>query len=307
MKSYELVHVMTHVILNRNNWTQSTSRSRDIKRPPKPTRSDATTVFVGWTQGARDDTAKVVASFFGCWSSWKPEPNMWSDAGCTYAPLQYQYATTVALSAGQYIGVAPGEYVHITLGDDNMDTQVTERIDQMLSHKMPQETGDDAAFWRRMKAGKPPGADMMTARVIREINREKQLLAEPEPINVADWDEAILNELGHTNDDVTPTDLHPHLATMDTGGTHEQQPNNKAKPTPAHPRPPHQAQKTKAHNKTPQKTPTKTTPPPKKKKATPTSPQTNQQTDGTDAFTADTKHKGKGKRPSKNPQGKGKK
>ena len=28
------------------------------------------------------------------------------------------------------------------------------------------------------------GADMMTERVIKEINREKQLLAEPEPINV---------------------------------------------------------------------------------------------------------------------------
>ena len=31
MKSYEVVHVMTNVILNRNNWTQSTSRSKDIK------------------------------------------------------------------------------------------------------------------------------------------------------------------------------------------------------------------------------------------------------------------------------------
>ena len=137
MKSYELVHVMTNVILNRNNWTQSTSRSRDIKRLPKPTRHDTTTVFVGWTQGAGDDTAKVVTSFFGCWTSWKLEPNMWSDAGCTYASLQYQHATAVALSAGQYIGVAPGEYVHITLGDDNTDTQVAERIDQMLAHKMP--------------------------------------------------------------------------------------------------------------------------------------------------------------------------
>ena len=213
----------------------------------------------------------------------------------------------MALSAGQYIGVAPGEYVHITLGDDKTDTRVTERIDQMLSHKMPQETGDDAAFRRRMKAGKQLGSDMMTERVIGEINREKQLLAEPEPINVADWDEAIMTELGHANDDVTPMDLHPHLATMDTDGPHNQQPNNTDKCTPAHPRPPNEAQKTKAHNKTPQKTPTKTTPPPKKKKATPTSPQPNQQTDGTAAFTADTKHKGKGKGPSKNPQGKGKK
>ena len=264
-------------------------------------------MFVGWTQGAGDDTAKVVASFFGCWSSWKPEHNMWSDAGCTYASLQYQHATAVAPSAGQYIGVAPNEYVHITLGDDNTDTQVTERIDEMLSHKMPQETGDDAAFQRRMKARKQLGADMMTEQVIREINREKQLLAEPEPINLAEWDEAILTEFSHTNDDVTPTDLHPNLATMDTDGTHDQQPDNTAKPTPAHPRLPHQAQKTKAHNKTPQKTPTKTTPPPKKKKATSTSPQTNQQADGTAAFTADTKHKGKGKGPSKNPQSKGKK
>ena len=213
----------------------------------------------------------------------------------------------MALSAGQYIGVAPGEYVHITLGDDNTDTQVTERIDQMLTHKMPQETGDDAAFRRRMKAGKQLGADMMTERVIKEINREKQLLAEPEPINVADWDEAILTELDPTNNDDTPTDLHPHLTTMDTDEPPDQQPDKPAKPTTAHARQPHQAQKTKAHNKTPQKTPTKTTPPPKKKKATPTSPQTNQLVDGTAAFTADTKHKGKGKGPSKNPQGKGKK
>ena len=217
MKSYELVHVMTNVI-NRNNLTQSTSRPRDIKRPPKPTRHDTTTVFVRWTQGAGDDTAKVVASFFGCCTSWKPEP-MWSDAGCTYASLQYQHATAVALSAGQYIGVAPGEYIHITLGDDNTDTQVTKCIDQMLAHKMPQETGDNAAFRRRMKAGKQLGSYMMTERVITEINWEKQLLAEPEPINVADWDEAILNESSHTTNDDTPTDTHPNMATMDTDET----------------------------------------------------------------------------------------
>ena len=211
----------------------------------------------------------------------------------------------MALGAGQYIGMAPGEYVHITLGDDKTNTQVTECIDQMLAHKLPQETGDDTAFRRRMKAGKQLGADMLTKRVIREINREKQLLAEPEPINVADWDEAIMTELGHTNEDATPTDLHLHL-TMDTDGPHDQQPNNTDKPTPTHPRPPNQAQKTKAHDNTPQRTPTKTTSPPKRKKATPTSPQPNKQTDGTAAFTADTKHKGKGKGPSKNPQGKGK-
>ena len=303
MKSYELVHVMTNVILNRSNWTQSTSRSRDIKRPPKPTRHDTTTVFVGWTQGAGDDTAKVVASFFGCWTSWKPEPNMWRDAGCTYASLQYQHATAVALSAGQYIGVAPGEYVHITLGDDNTDTQAAERIDQMLAHKMPQETGDEAAFGRRMKAGKQLGSDMMTERVIKEINREKQLFAEPEPINVADWDEAIVNELSHTTNDDTPSDTHSNMATIDTDETSVQQPDNPAKLTTTHARQSHPAQKTKAHNKTPQKTPTKTTPPPKEKKSAPASPQSTQQADSTAAFTVDNRHKGKEKGAAKKPAG----
>ena len=49
IKSYELVHVMTNVILNRNIWTREASRSKDIKRPPKPTGHDATTVLVGRT------------------------------------------------------------------------------------------------------------------------------------------------------------------------------------------------------------------------------------------------------------------
>ena len=93
----------------------------------------------------------------------------------------------------------------------------------------------------------------MTERVIKETNREKQLLAEPEPINVADWDEAILNELGHTTNDDTPPDSHPNVATMDTDETPAQQPDNPAKPTTTHARQTHPAQKTKAHNKTPQK------------------------------------------------------
>ena len=201
---------------------------------------------------------------------------MWSDAGCTYAPLQYQHATAVALSAGQYIGVAPGEYIHLKLGDDTTDAPVTERMDQMLLQKMPQETGDYAAAQRRMKAGKQLGADMMTERVIREINQEKQLLAEPKPINVAGGDKAIITELGHSNDDMAPTDLQPQPDTMDMDRRLDKQHNDTGLPTPAHPRTTHQAQKTKAHNKTPQKTPTKTTPPPKKKKATPASPQPNQ-------------------------------
>ena len=107
-----------------------------------------------------------------------------------------------------------------------------------------------------MKAGKQPGADMMTEWVIRDINKERQLLAKPEPINAENWDEAIMTELGHTNDDITPLDLQPQLNTMDTDGHLDKQPNDTGLPIPAHPRP-SQAQKTKAHNQKPQKTPHK--------------------------------------------------
>ena len=95
---------------------------------------------------------------------------MWSDGGCNYASLQYQHATSLVLGAAQDIGVAAMEYIHLTLGDDTTDAQVMERIDQMLFQKMPQETGDNAAFGRRMTGGKQLGADMMTERLIQEIN-----------------------------------------------------------------------------------------------------------------------------------------
>ena len=46
-----------------------------------------------------------------------------------------------------------------------------------------------------MKVGKQLGADIMTERIIKEINTEKQPLAEPEPVNIAEWDAALCAEL----------------------------------------------------------------------------------------------------------------
>ena len=53
-----------------------------------------------------EDTALVVASFFGCRTIWHAELHMWSDARCSYAEVRYQHAT--AVGTGQYVGVAPG-------------------------------------------------------------------------------------------------------------------------------------------------------------------------------------------------------
>ena len=85
MKAYQPVRVMMNTIVNRNNWTQSTSRSWVLKHPPKPLLHGTLTVLVVWTQGAGEDTARVVASFFGSWTNWHAEPHMCSDAGCSYA------------------------------------------------------------------------------------------------------------------------------------------------------------------------------------------------------------------------------
>ena len=46
-----------------------------------------------------------------------------------------------------------------------------------------------------MKVGKQLGADIMTERIIKEINTEKQLLAEAKPVNIAEWDAALCAEL----------------------------------------------------------------------------------------------------------------
>ena len=68
IKFYEFVHIMTNVILNCHNWTQSASCSRDMKCPLISPGANSRTVFVGGTQGVGEDTAQVVAS---CCSSWQ--------------------------------------------------------------------------------------------------------------------------------------------------------------------------------------------------------------------------------------------
>ena len=54
----------------------------------------------------------------------------------------------------------------------------------MLSQKIPEDTGDNAL-----------GAGNMTARVIQDINKQKQLMAEPTPINIHEWDTMVCDDL----------------------------------------------------------------------------------------------------------------
>ena len=59
------------------------------------------------------------------------------------------------------------------------------------------------------------GPDMMIPRFIRKSKQEKQLVAKPQPINVAAWDAAIISELGHTNNEGRPTIPHTRGDAMD--------------------------------------------------------------------------------------------
>ena len=216
---------------------------------------------------------------------------MWSDAGCTYASVQYPHATAAALSAGRYVRVAPGEYIHLALGDDNVDQQPAARIDQMLQKKMPQDTGDATHFLRRLKARKQLGAHLMTARTIKDIDKEKQMSAELQPIE-ASWDASVNAELA-TPMATDPSPQHPPK--IDTAPP-EQPPNKTTqqghcrnlwdhfqKPT-----------KPKAHEKIPRTMPNRTSPPKKRKKPIPTTPE---KTDNPTTYTiGDTRQRNTNKR-----------
>ena len=257
---------MMHTILNRNNCTHSASRTTDVKRPPKPLRHDTVTVLVGFTEGVGEDAARVVASFFGSWTNGHAELHMWSNADCSYASVRYQHATAVALAADQYVGVALAGYIHMTLGADAVDQQASDRIDQVLWQKIPWVSGDDAPFRWRMGAGKQLGADIMTAKVIQDINKEKQLLAEPTAIDINQWDTMVCDDLqGNVEPSASPS-------VPDTQSSVPRTDDNKLVEQPTWPtkrnvttRTPHKT-KTKGHSRTPQKTPGKVSPPNKKKK-----------------------------------------
>ena len=159
-KSYKLLHIMTKSILAPRNSTRSATRSRDMKCPANLLRHDTLTILIGWTQSAREDTARVVSNLFCPWSAWRSKPRKCSDAGCTNAFVRYQHATAFALRAGPSVGVAPGECIRRSLGDYTLIHHASSRIDQMLKLKMPHELAEDAPFRGRMQAEKHLGADI---------------------------------------------------------------------------------------------------------------------------------------------------
>ena len=77
-----------------------------------------------------------------------------------------------ALAIGQYVGVAPGECIHMTLATNTLDQQAWNHINQLLRLKNPGDTGDSTPFCRRMHTANQLGADLMTARIIQHINKE---------------------------------------------------------------------------------------------------------------------------------------
>ena len=264
-KAYELVHV-TNAIPNRNNWTQSTSRSREANHPPKPLGHNTLTVFVGWPQGVGEDMARGLASFVKGLTNWHGNPHMWSDTGWWYASLRYQHATAVTLAVGQYASVAAANYIHMTLGEDIVGQQSLDRMDQMLRQKITQDPEEDAPFLRRLRAGKQLGADIMMAGVIQSINKEKQLLAEPTPIDINESDTMVFDDLHGNVEPVGSSplpDTHTPAPPVDNN-TQEEQRTRPIEPDTTTPTP-HKT-KAKGYIGTPKNTPGMVSPLNKKKK-----------------------------------------
>ena len=173
--------------------------------------------------------------------------------------------------ARQYVGVAPTEYIHLTLGDDTIDLQGSNRIDHMLKDKLPHDTMEDTPFRTQMQAGKKPGAGIMMAKVIQKIYIDQHLLAEPTPINIQQWDADIYTKLDGNIETKVPSS--PPTTQLEAP-----EPSTK-RTTTDQPHQPHIAAtqigrklKTKGQECTPQKTPGKVFRPAKKKKPDPKSP-----------------------------------
>ena len=138
----------------------------------------------------------------------------------------------------------------------------------------------------------------MTERIIKEINTEKQLLAEPEPVNIAEWDAALCAELDSQND--PPAAPPDHDTEMPQASTKQSEQPGKKTP---------QKGKEKLQGRRPTATPTKVSLENKWKKPAQNTPSKTPQSDPTSPFTVGgPKGKGRGKGgETKNSRSRGKK
>ena len=170
----------------------------------------------------------------------------------------------------------------------------------MLWQNVPVDTGNDARFRQRMRAAKQIGANSMTARVIQDINKEKQLLAEPTPIDIKEWDTMVCDD-PHGNVAAIGTPLVPYTQPQSppTGeSTPAEQPSGPTEPD-LTTRTPHKT-KTKGHNGTPKKAPGQVSPHNKKKKPdSRSSDKPKQQMDKAGFAVGETKGKDRSKPPKK--------
>ena len=111
----------------------------------------------------------------------------------------------------------------------------------------------------------------MTAKVIKDINTQKQLLAGPAPIDIQEWDVAIFAELNR-NVEVEASSSSPVTQQSTPPQDVDEPPIDPSRHTEpdTSSQTPHKPT-TKGHNRTPHKTPGKTSPPTKKKKPDPRS------------------------------------
>ena len=55
-----------------------------------------------------------------------------------YASVEYETTVSVGRTAGQYVKMSPGEYVHLTRGEDNMGAKMMRLMDAQVQRKWAQ-------------------------------------------------------------------------------------------------------------------------------------------------------------------------
>jgi hypothetical protein len=194
LRGYVFQHIKTGSKLHWNGWTPtSNSTSSPPSKGPKPKRTSALQVFIGWTSTAEIELVKVAVSLFGPWENWCTQPLMFSDPLCQYASVNFIHMTSVGLAAGQYVDLGGGAYIHLTIHHDTLDHLIQKKVDAQLRIQFPancvalqNSPPAHADFCRRILAGQQLGCDCVVE-ACTVLEKQRRFQAPAEPLNVSDW------------------------------------------------------------------------------------------------------------------------
>ena len=144
---------------------------------------------------------------------------MTGEALCQCASVTYKHLTSVGLSAGQYVGLGKGGYVHFTMRNVNLDHAISQKVESQLGAEYPpsnealaQAPKDHMDFWRRILAGKQLGGTSMD-QAQRDLELRRRTQATVTPPDITHWTHCLDPPTDPKEKEGMQTDLEDHEGT----------------------------------------------------------------------------------------------